>query len=442
MTKAVQIAISALLDRIENIARARSGVISLAAYSFGALGLLYLASKVFFDSSFSLDFKYFWLAGKAWADGVNPYSEQFNELGRAYFPNENALNLWYYPPNWWVITRFLVSFDYGTALIIWRAASGLMLIGGAFLLRQGLKARGLPVNGTWFAFFLGFVASSQPTALSINYGQTGTLIFFGACVSAYGLLARRNAATVAGLAVLALKPHIVVLFSLFLLAYPRYRWTVIQAAIISAVLTLPVFVTIGFGETIAGFLDTISQHKEFGPNSPGHVIGFQSLIYWTTGLKTGGVSYLVVMMLAVAGAAAWRRSVYGQEGPQDGEGLLLLLSFALSLVAFILPFHNYDLLILTPILLFAFHFRRVDALVLVLAFMAIYRYITSVNLAARFLGVDCAQTDICAMASTAFATGAELVILLVVVVSTLALKAGGDAPASASTRAVKGDPAS
>ena len=55
-----------------------------------ALSVFYIASKSIFSGSEAFEFKYFWLAGKIWNDGGNPYDENYQEIGRAVFESAQA----------------------------------------------------------------------------------------------------------------------------------------------------------------------------------------------------------------------------------------------------------------------------------------------------------------------------------------------------------------
>lgn len=50
-----------------------------------------------------VDFRFFWLAGKLWETGIDPYSESFRQIGADILPPGNVVIYWFYPPQWWAI---------------------------------------------------------------------------------------------------------------------------------------------------------------------------------------------------------------------------------------------------------------------------------------------------------------------------------------------------
>ena len=54
-----------------------------------------------------VDFRFFWLAGTLWAEGIDPYGAQFRTAGAALLPPGNEVLYRFYPPQWWVVCRAL-----------------------------------------------------------------------------------------------------------------------------------------------------------------------------------------------------------------------------------------------------------------------------------------------------------------------------------------------
>ena len=402
---------SSILDRIKTSPVAML-IVKIGAYGFCALGLAYLGQKAFFDDPFSLDFKYFWVAGEVWANGESPYTSAFSDLGAVLFPNENQLYVWAYPPNWWPVSMFLALFEHQTAIGIWRAVSAAMILGGAYFLRQSLATQEIRVPGVWVALFIGFAATMQSTAYSLNVGQTGVLIYFGACLLSYGVLAKRQALVVAAVVLLMLKPHVGGLVSLFLVVRPQYFKSVVIAGAISFLFALPAFIVGGFSGTITGLLTNLSAYSGSDANVPGITFGLQSLIFWLFNIDKLGFGYYAVIALLTL-FASWRLFPEKNNNTEEKVPQIMMREFSLVLavIAFVLPLHSYDLLFLLPVLFFSLYFRRYETIVIAAAFLIMYRYINVAELLANPGGKGCLNVAPCSTIAASTGTIGELMII-------------------------------
>ncbi|GJL95081.1 MAG: hypothetical protein DHS20C05_14860 [Hyphococcus sp.] len=403
---------SSILGRIKTSPVAM-WIIKIGAYGFCALGLVYLGQKAFFDDPFSLDFKYFWVAGEVWAKGESPYTSAFSDLGAVFFPTENQLYVWAYPPNWWPVSTFLALFEHQAAIGIWRAMSAAMILGGAYFLRQSLSAQDIRAPAIWVAFFIGFAATMQSTAYSLNVGQTGVLIYFGACLLSYGVLAKRQAFIVAAVILLMLKPHVGGLVSLFLVVRPQYFRSVVIAGVISVLFALPAFIVGGFSGTITGLLTNLSAYSGSAANVPGITFGLQSLIFWLFNIdKVGFGYYAVIALLTLFASWRWFPENNNKAADKTPQTMMREFSLVLAVIAFVLPLHSYDLLFLLPILFFTPYFRRYEAIVIAAAFLIMYRYINVAELFAKPGDKGCLNIAPCSTITASMGTIGELMIVL------------------------------
>lgn len=63
------------------------------------------------------DFRYFWVAGRVWLEGMSPYGPDLPRLSAAMIPEGHVPQIWPYPPSLWLPTAVPALFPFETA---WR----------------------------------------------------------------------------------------------------------------------------------------------------------------------------------------------------------------------------------------------------------------------------------------------------------------------------------
>src|SRR6476469_3887303 len=125
-------------------------------------------------SPHEIDFRYFWFAGYMWAHGLDPYSAAYAELGNSVLPVGSKLQMWLYPPDWWLVARALALFDLPTSLIVWRfAASGLMIVATAAVTWVLTPRVDLPRRLALTAFACALASVIEPTRMMLS-GQVSS----------------------------------------------------------------------------------------------------------------------------------------------------------------------------------------------------------------------------------------------------------------------------
>ena len=97
-------------------------VISAAALLIGGFGIVYLFRKSIVADWSDVDFIYIWLSGHLWSQGISPYGVEFIEQGSILFDIFNG-QAFFYPPSFWFISRIFATFEYKTAVEVWRWTS-------------------------------------------------------------------------------------------------------------------------------------------------------------------------------------------------------------------------------------------------------------------------------------------------------------------------------
>ena len=139
----------------------------LAWLGLAVVLLAYFGAKIL-GAGDTIDFKYIWLAGELWSEGVNPYTEVYVARGEEAFVGLNPPTFWVYPPNWWPIATGSAVLSYETAGLLWRILSVVCLFLGCFVITKSLP--NLPF---WVHIaFWGVAATMSATAITLSLGQT------------------------------------------------------------------------------------------------------------------------------------------------------------------------------------------------------------------------------------------------------------------------------
>jgi hypothetical protein len=285
----------------------------------------------------------FWAAGHMVVTGASPYSRSAWETIAAYgavpggvAANTAGLNLaitqqvWLYPPQ----TAFLFApfgllpYEIGVPLLhAFIAMSALAAIVVVALL-AGLR-------GTHLAFALTLAVVSQPFVIAVRNGHPVGLLLLGGVVLLVGLRDRRDVLVAAGVALLTLKPQLVLPLAIFAVGYTLARrdmrrlWVMTLAA---------VAVTVPFEIATPFPLGAVAA-------STGERLGVDLSTIAALARDLGGGTALTLLFAAVTVAACALAVVWANrdERPIVLAASLFVLSLALS------PYvHDYDLLIGIP----------------------------------------------------------------------------------------------
>lgn len=344
------------------------------AFVYALIGLMYILSKSLFSADLEIDLKYIWIAGQLWAEGINPYSEDFSRIGDSFFENTNQLDTWLYPPNWWVISRGLALFEIETAAVLWRSVNALLVAVGTVLVLQAFRpylGQLWPVAGL---MMFGYAATMQATAIVLSMGQTSIILYLGICALFFGLMRGQACWVVAGLVIVTLKPNIGIVVWAGITALPAQWRAIWIASLLTLVLCVPSGLAAGFGPTIVGLIGAYMDYDgALEVNAPANVTGLRHLAETVFGVEISAISMaLFAALVAWLGVRVMRRrsTVFGDEH-LDCDSCFWILLVIVTCVAL----HSYDFIILTPLWLVCFVgiYPRYLGIAIALGLLLVYR---------------------------------------------------------------------
>lgn len=315
---------------------------------FLALSLAYLLKRSVLDHSADIDFRYIWVAGKLGASGGDPYSPRFAALGRALFPQGNAIAYWFYPPQWWAISQSVAVFPIDRAVAIWRAVNAALLVAAASALAFAVR-RARPATPLWsLVLLVGVIASMEGAAQTLLLGQTSILVFAGFCLMGWGLLTAGQWRMATGLVLLLLKPQFAFPAIFYFAFTKKWRKSVLIALAITGVASLPQLLQFGLLPTVAGMLGNIALHGQLAPNRPENLVGFSHLVWEMSDANLANARDIALD----AAASLTLALLIGRRWLDVRDGVALGIGFIASAM-FFLPVHAYDSITLGPLALLA-----------------------------------------------------------------------------------------
>jgi hypothetical protein len=339
-------------DRVASAPRAKLGFDCGEALAFGlfAIATIYLVWKVIGAAALpGYDFKYLWIAGRMWSEGLNPYGPEFERFAAALRLERNvpfwghddvsSLRQWPYPPNFWPLARFLGLFDVEVASAIWASANGLMVVGASALIASVCLARVGPLNlpaRRLFFFHTFLMAALQATALTIVVGQTSILIYFAFGLVLFGLVKSVKWVAAIGFALLCLKPQIgapLILAAFFLAPSARAPLAVgLGTSVIAAMPTLLASIT----APLDWLMETARYGDAVRANAVGSVTGIRTLAADFLGVPIGTLPAVGLALAVAALLTAWVL----RKGCRND--LIAAVSIGLMAALAIAPLHLYD----------------------------------------------------------------------------------------------------
>lgn len=328
-----------------------SSLFRLGCVIAAALGVVYIIAKSVFAPAPPIDFKYLWLAGELWLEGVTPYSDAFAEKGLQEFPDQNHAQRFSYPPNWFFISAALSLFPHDIAAWLWRVLSaGLAATALAFLWRAIQGDR--PFLSAPFFVSLAYVCLMSATAITLALGQTSLLILLGASLTFFGALRKNDGALIAGIVILMLKPQIGAPVAAFLMLQHGGWKTVGVAAAITLLMIAPALTASGPADLIAGFLQQLNVYGRVDVNFAASMTGFRHLAFLISSadLSSIAIDAVEIILAALFGLALRLRAL------SESEQCSALFALWAG-VLFLTPLHAYDLVLAAPLLIFSLTMR-------------------------------------------------------------------------------------
>ncbi|HPF46434.1 MAG: DUF2029 domain-containing protein [Alphaproteobacteria bacterium] len=359
--------IKSLMDRLDK------RTLDMLALSIGAFGIFYLIWKYSSLIGKDLTFKYFWLAGRLWSGGMSPYGADYQHVGESLFETFNG-QPFYYPPNWWPVSGFMALFDYATATEIWRLINVMAIVGGTFLLRAALKRADINLSTPALVLYTGLVGLMQSTIIILQQGQSTGLVYFGLCLAIYATLYSKHFLLGLGMAIMLLKPQIgIPIFFGFFLLKQNYK-SVFYTIALTFIMMLPGFISLGFFETLFSFLAGLSEHSQFLSNSAKLSTGFKNIVYLIVNRDISSSLATLLSLIGVWGAAIYLQKIVYEKFDGDGPAKLCLYYMAVIFATlFFAPVHDYDMILVAPVLLLGAVLGTARQMLLAVPFLLLVR---------------------------------------------------------------------
>ncbi|KAB2882127.1 MAG: DUF2029 domain-containing protein, partial [Albidovulum sp.] len=277
----------------------------LAALAFSQLVVLAVARAG--DPGY--DFRYYWLAGRLWLDGVSPYGPGFAEAAARLIGEGNRPEIWANPPTFWLPSVLLALFDLGTAWQLWLALSlGALFLASASVAyalsqpsRPGWAMAGTGLGpGAVFGLHLAVLSALEVTQLSLFVGQSSVFVYLGAALLHAGLARERRAVAVIGLVLLCAKPQVGAIVALALLLRSGARAIVLPAIVASLLLLLPAM--LGDPLVLVNWLASVASYDGASyANQPFAMSGIRHVLWAYSGHDIGNLAAMAVALAAGAG---------------------------------------------------------------------------------------------------------------------------------------------
>lgn len=321
-------------------------VYQVACATLALAGLAYITRKSILSTDTEIDFRYFWIAGRLIIYGIEPYGPLFTDLGHKLVPAGNALKLWAYPPQWWGLCYGLGHLGLHEAVAVWRSISAALFISGTFFIAFSLRKAGAHLSWWTAAAICGLSALIQAVPISLAMGQSSLFVYFGFCFVLGAVINGSRLAMIVGLTIVCMKPQFGGVICLGLLSNREWRISVICSIGLSALLSLPQIIEFGIAETAIGFLRNAKAYSSFFANTPVFLTGSAHVFWLATG-KNLPVWITLSLGTLLTWLACYNPPQFKQRPGVQTAAILL------GICCFFVPLHNYDMVLIAPLMLLA-----------------------------------------------------------------------------------------
>lgn len=306
------------------------------------------------------DFRYFWVAGKVWSQGISPYGGPFIETAPRLISLGHVPEIWPYPPNLWLPSVGLAMFDINTAWAIWLTIQFVAIVAAsaalAFLLpvesvssalRQSVQMTRLGV----FCVHMALMTWLEAMQLSIFVGQISVLIYLCVVLMVCGLARGWHGLVVVCLAITFMKPQIGAVLALAMLLSGRQGFRLVaMSALLSLVLIFPPFMA--KSGVILDWLREIGDYDGVTlANMAVSVTGIRHLGWIYAGIDIGSTPALGITFLACTCVGLYLlRSASKTGEPWHQFAPDVVVAQILVILAFS-PLHMYDFVLFGVVVL-------------------------------------------------------------------------------------------
>ncbi|MEM8772340.1 MAG: glycosyltransferase 87 family protein [Pseudomonadota bacterium] len=351
---------------------------SLAARSLYAVmlasALFVLARGIWPDPDYyPVDFKYFWLSGALWLEGVSPYGPELETLGAEQFPGVR-INPFFYPPNWRAVSSLAALTGPQAAAVIWATLSACALLAASWQLAllSSASQQSLSIRRAFvlIAFFLIVIAHSGAVAITI--GQPAPMLLCAVTTLLISMRYKNTQVAAVALTVLFLKPQLSIPLAITAFLFlPWMRRSVVIAGGATGALA---FFGLGWSapaDVLAQFLSNIRQYGHYPENWPIHMSGPDLFLALANAQALSPFFWLVVSVGCAIGLASLAARASIDFSEPDNE--LILMLAALMITLFMMPTHNTDIMLAAPAILLLGQLPAYARLALIVGFALIMR---------------------------------------------------------------------
>ncbi|MCB2092811.1 MAG: DUF2029 domain-containing protein [Rhodobacteraceae bacterium] len=301
------------------------------------------------------DFRYFWVAGKVWAQGLSPYGGPFIEAAPRLIASGNIPDIWPYPPNLWLPCVALAPFDIETAWRIWLCVQLVAVVLASAALAFWLPLERVSATSTqsiglarlgYFCLHIAFMASLEAMHLSVFVGQFSVPIYLSAVLILCGLARGWHGVVIAGLALSYMKPQIGAVLALALALSGRQGLRLVLAsALVSLALIVPPMVV-----KATAVLDWLHETGAYDgialANMAVAMTGIRHLLWVFAATGIGNIPALGITLVACGAVALFLRWAYSKNtGPWSAFAADMIVAQVLVIMAFS-PLHMYDFVLI------------------------------------------------------------------------------------------------
>lgn len=298
------------------------------------------------------DFRYFWLAGKMWSEGLTPYGPGFAAAGARMIASGHIPEIWPYPPNLWLPSVALGQFEMLSAWRIWLGLQLMVIPAASWLLAVCLPVEkverlfGGRVRITRLGFFCVhclFVASLEATQLTIFVGQISLFIYFGAAILMSGVALARPGLTAGGLAIVLMKPQVGVVVAMSLILTGRWALRPVLWALMMSVLLIvpPMMVQ---PSVLFAWLRALADYDGASvANLASTMTGIRNLLWTGAAEDIGTVSAMGITLAVSLGVGVVLRLPAVESGQPESHARLDMMMAQLLVIQAFAPLHLYDL---------------------------------------------------------------------------------------------------
>ena len=301
------------------------------------------------------DFRYFWVAGKVWAQGISPYGGPFIEAAPRLITSGNIPEIWPYPPNLWLPSVGLALFDIETAWQIWLAIQFLAIVSASAALAFWLPltrvsvalSQSIEITRLGFCcLHIAFMASLEAMHLSVFVGQISVLVYLCVALILCGLARGWHGLVIVGLAVTYMKPQIGAVLAVALMLSGRQGVRlVVASALVSLVLIMPPMLV--KATVVLDWLHEIGAYDGITlANMAVAMTGIRHLLWIFTATDIGNTPALGITLFASSVVALFLRRAAGRNGqPWPVLATDMIIAQVLVIMAFS-PLHMYDFVLI------------------------------------------------------------------------------------------------